>query len=45
MDHMRERLMKYQKETNDLFNLEATPGEGQLTNLPRLIERNLEMIL
>lgn len=28
MDHMRERLMKYQKETNDLFNLEATPGEG-----------------
>ena len=28
MDHMRKRLMKYQKETNDLFNLEATPGEG-----------------
>jgi len=28
MDHMRERLMKYQKETNQLFNLEATPGEG-----------------
>jgi hypothetical protein len=28
MDHMRERLMKYQKETNDLYNLEATPGEG-----------------
>jgi len=28
MDHMRERLMKYQKETNSLFNLEATPGEG-----------------
>ncbi len=28
MDHMRERLMKYQEETNQLFNLEATPGEG-----------------
>jgi ribonucleoside-triphosphate reductase len=28
MDHMRERLMQYQKETNSLFNLEATPGES-----------------
>jgi len=28
MDHMREKLMKYQEETNQLFNLEATPGEG-----------------
>lgn len=28
MDHMRERLMTYQIETNQLFNLEATPGES-----------------
>lgn len=28
MDHMREKLKEYQKETNQLFNLEATPGEG-----------------
>ena len=28
MMHMRERLMTYQLETNELFNLEATPGEG-----------------
>lgn len=28
MDHMRERLKRYQKETNSLFNLEATPGES-----------------
>ena len=28
MDHMRERLMDYQNETNQLFNLEATPGES-----------------
>lgn len=28
MKHMRERLMTYQQETNQLFNLEATPGEG-----------------
>jgi ribonucleoside-triphosphate reductase len=28
MDYMRKRLMDYQIETNQLFNLEATPGEG-----------------
>jgi ribonucleoside-triphosphate reductase len=28
MDYMREKLMDYQNETNQLFNLEATPGEG-----------------
>ncbi len=28
LDFMRERLVKYQKETGYLYNLEATPGEG-----------------
>ena len=28
LDFMRERLVKYQKETDNLYNLEATPGEG-----------------
>mgnify|MGYP005815605649 CR=1 FL=1 len=28
MNHMREVLMTYQNETNQLFNLEASPGEG-----------------
>ena len=28
MDHMRERIANYQQETNQLYNLEATPGEG-----------------
>ncbi|OGF30135.1 ribonucleoside triphosphate reductase [Candidatus Falkowbacteria bacterium RIFOXYD2_FULL_35_9] len=28
LDFMRERLMDYQNETNQLFNLEATPAEG-----------------
>ncbi len=28
LDHMRDRLIKYQNKTNQLFNLEATPGEG-----------------
>ncbi len=26
--HMRERMIKYQEETGDLYNLEATPAEG-----------------
>ncbi len=28
MDFMRDRLIKYQKETGNLYNLEATPAEG-----------------
>ena len=28
MEHMREKMVKYQKETENLYNLEATPGEG-----------------
>jgi anaerobic ribonucleoside-triphosphate reductase len=28
LDFMRERLVEYQRETGNLYNLEATPGEG-----------------
>jgi ribonucleoside-triphosphate reductase len=28
LDFMRDRLVRYQKETNNLYNLEATPAEG-----------------
>lgn len=28
LDYMREKLMDYQNETNNLYNLEATPAEG-----------------
>ncbi len=28
LEHMRERMVKYQEETDNLYNLEATPGEG-----------------
>ncbi len=28
LNHMLEKIVRYQKETNNLFNLEATPGEG-----------------
>ncbi len=30
LDFMREKLVRYQKETGNLYNLEATPGEGSL---------------
>lgn len=35
LDFMREKLMDYQLETNNLYNLEATPGEGTSYNLAR----------
>jgi len=30
LDHMRDKMADYQQETGNLFNLEATPGEGSL---------------
>jgi len=40
LDHMRDKLADYQEETGDLFNLEATPGEGAGYRLAR-IDRSL----
>ena len=34
--HMRERLVQYQHETNNLYNLEATPGEGTSYRLAKV---------
>jgi len=34
--HMNENLLRYQAETNNLFNLEATPGEGTTYRLAKL---------
>jgi len=28
LEHMRDRMIEYQEETSNLYNLEATPGEG-----------------
>jgi ribonucleoside-triphosphate reductase (formate) len=28
LEHMRDKMVKYQKETDNMYNLEATPGEG-----------------
>ncbi|CAB1129548.1 Ribonucleotide reductase of class III (anaerobic), large subunit [Candidatus Hydrogenisulfobacillus filiaventi] len=36
LDFMRERLVRYQEETGQLFNLEATPAEGVSYRLARL---------
>ncbi len=40
MNAMRERLMDYQNETNNLYNLEATPGEGATY---RFAKKDLEL--
>ena len=46
LNHMRERLTKYQEETGNFYNLEATPGEGTSHRLAG-IDRELypEMII
>jgi len=36
LDFMRDRMMDYQNETNELFNLEATPAEGTAYRFARL---------
>jgi len=36
LDHMREKMADYQQETGNIFNLEATPGEGTSYRLPRI---------
>jgi ribonucleoside-triphosphate reductase len=36
LDFMRDRLVDYQKETGNLYNLEATPAEGVSYRLPHL---------
>ena len=35
LDFMRDRMVKYQEETGNLYNLEATPGEGTSYRLAR----------
>ncbi|MFN3283072.1 MAG: ribonucleoside triphosphate reductase [Pseudothermotoga sp.] len=36
LDFMRDRLIDYQKQTNNLFNLEATPAEGTSYRLAKI---------
>jgi len=39
LKHMRERLIKYQRETGNLYNLEATPAEGASYRLAKWDKR------
>ena len=36
LDHMRDKMLDYQQVTGNIFNLEATPGEGTSYRLPRI---------
>ena len=36
LDHMRDKMADYQEETDDIFNLEATPAEGTSYRLSRI---------
>ena len=41
MDYMRELIVKFQEETGNNYNLEATPAEGTSYRLAKLDKRNL----
>ncbi len=45
LTHMRERIVKFQEETGDLFNLEATPAEGTSYRLARLDKEKYSKII
>jgi len=45
LDYMRGRLVSYQKETNNLFNLEATPAEGTAYRLALKDKKKFEDII
>ncbi len=45
LDYMRERLILYQKETDNMYNLEATPGESTAYRLARLDKRRYPDII
>lgn len=45
LDFMRDRLMDYQNETNQLFNLEATPAEGTSYRFARLDKKKFPDII
>ena len=45
LTHMRERIIRYQEETGNLFNLEATPAEGTSYRLARLDREKYSKII
>jgi len=45
LEHMREKIINYQKETGNLFNLEATPAEGTSYRLARIDQEKYPRII
>jgi anaerobic ribonucleoside-triphosphate reductase len=45
LDFMREKLEEYQKETGNIYNLEATPGEGTSYRFARLDKKRFGRII
>jgi len=45
LDFMRDKLMNYQKETGNLYNLEATPAEGVSYRLPHIDKKKFPDII
>ncbi len=45
LDFMRERLEEYQKETGNIYNLEATPGEGTTYRFARVDKKRFGKII
>ena len=45
LDHMREKLMEFQKETGNIYNLEATPAEGACYRLAKLDKKTYPHII
>ncbi|MCL2134194.1 MAG: ribonucleoside triphosphate reductase [Candidatus Bathyarchaeota archaeon] len=45
LTYMRERISEYQKETGDIYNLEATPAEGTAYRLARIDQKRYRNII
>ncbi len=45
LEHMRERIRAYQKETDHMYNLEATPAEGTTYRLAKLDQKKYPDII
>lgn len=45
LNHMRQKMIKYQKETDNMYNLEATPAEGTTYRLAKLDQKKYPDII
>lgn len=45
LNHMRNKMIKYQKETDNMYNLEATPAEGTTYRLAKLDQKKFPEII